>query len=224
MELGGLWPLVEPPLPHDHDTWNVGALLLSPLTHNVRAAHIAHLASWISCNTRVKSVVYKQPKNLIYLHSIKHKSTEPEHIRMLYDIDRAELNCESLISWLFENAPNKPDALAGYERYEQENWDGYGAKPITEETRTFARKLMNLLPTKLGQPDVAPAGDGTIALEWIPDDPTHKLDKLYMDIGPGEAWTAYWRLRDGTFDTIDNEGTDLSTRVTLQHLFHSLSK
>jgi hypothetical protein len=164
-----------------------------------------------------------RPKNLVYLCSIKHKSTEPEHIRMLIDNDRADFKYELLLPWLQRMEP-EVDLLAGYEQYEKENWDGYGAKPITEATRTFASKLMKLLPTTLGTPDVAPAGDGSIALEWIPEHRTHKLDKLYLDIGPGEEWTAYWRLRDGTFDTIDNEGTNLATRAILQHLFHNLSK
>jgi hypothetical protein len=114
-------------------------------------------------------------------------------------------------------------ALAGYEKYQTENWDGYGAQPITTETLSFACRIMSLLPTSLGSPDVAPAGDGSIALEWIPDDQTHKISKLFLDIGPGREWCAYWRLRDGHFDTVTHSGV-LGSKLLLQALFTQLSK
>lgn len=186
---------------------------LTLATHSLGARHL------YSAILSLKST----PKNLVYLHSIKHKSTEPEHIRFFLDDAHSDIKYELLLPWLLDQG-KETDPLSGYEQYEQENWDGYGAKAISEATRTFARKLMKLLPDTLGKPDVSPAGDGTIALEWIPEDPAHKLDKLYLDIGPAEAWTAYWRLRNGTFDTIDHEGTSLSTRAMLQNLFTSLSK
>jgi hypothetical protein len=114
-------------------------------------------------------------------------------------------------------------ALVGYDKYQTENWDGYGARPITTETLNFARRIMSFLPTSLGAPDVAPAGDGSIALEWIPDDPTHNIGKLFLDIGPGREWCAYWRLRDGRFDTVTHSGI-LGSKLLLQALFDQLSK
>src|SRR5258707_216062 len=94
------------------------------------------------------------------------------------------------------HAAAAPLLLSGYEQYEVANWDGRDALPITSETLAYARKLMRVMPKTLGEPDVAPAADGSIALEWIPDDPTRKLNKLFLDIGPAEEWCAYWTLRD----------------------------
>jgi hypothetical protein len=114
-------------------------------------------------------------------------------------------------------------SLVGYEKYQTENWDSYGAQPITAETLSFARRIMPLLPTSLGEPDVAPAGDGSIALEWVPEDQAHKLNKLFLDIGPGREWCAYWRLRDGRFDTVTHTGVH-GSKLLLQALFTQLSK
>jgi hypothetical protein len=79
------------------------------------------------------------------------------------------------------------------------------------------------MPDTLGKPDAAPAGDGTIALEWVPDQ-HYSLAKLFLDIGPGETWCAYWRLRNGHFDTVTHLGFDpTKTKAILQDLFEHLS-
>jgi hypothetical protein len=113
------------------------------------------------------------------------------------------------------------DPLASYEEYSAANWDADGAEPITPATLTFARHIMGLLPIGLGQPDVAPAADGSIALEWVPEE-HHKLDRLFLDIGPGEVWRAYWMLCDGTFGRLLGEGYADNTRPTLRKLFDDL--
>jgi hypothetical protein len=82
---------------------------------------------------------------------------------------------------------------------------------------------MKIMPTSLGAPDVAPAGDGSIALEWVPDDPEHKLDRLFLDIGPGEQWRAYWTLRTGEFGRIPQTGYSAETKTILDRLFRELS-
>lgn len=46
------------------------------------------------------------------------------------------------------------------------NWDGYGAKPISEKAYFEAVKLLELLPSYLLLPDVVPEPTGDIALEW----------------------------------------------------------
>jgi len=114
------------------------------------------------------------------------------------------------------------DPLADYERYAAPDWDVYGAEPISAETLRFARKLIAALPNTLGAPDAAPAGDGTVALEWVMDAP-HKLDKLFLDIGPGEEWRASWMLRDRTFDRVLGVGVCDQTKLALEQIFDDLS-
>jgi hypothetical protein len=52
------------------------------------------------------------------------------------------------------------------------------------------------MPETFGPPAIAHHGDGSIT--WVPDD-HHQLHKLFLDIGPGEKWRAYWKLRSGEF-------------------------
>ncbi len=115
------------------------------------------------------------------------------------------------------------DPLDGYEQYQAVDWDGHGAEAITAETLAYARRIMAVMPQTLGTPDVAPAADGTIALEWVPDDTTHKLDKLFLDIGPGEVWRAYWTLRTGEFGRLPQTGFSDETKTILKNLFIDLS-
>ena len=79
------------------------------------------------------------------------------------------------------------------------------------------------MPTNLGHPDAAPAADGSIALEWVSEDTAHKLDKLFLDIGPGEEWRAYWQLRSGEFGRLPHAGYSDETKIVLENLFNDLS-
>jgi hypothetical protein len=114
------------------------------------------------------------------------------------------------------------DALASYETFNQPDWDGHDAEPITRETLNYARRLLRIVPETLGPPDIAPAA-GSIALEWIPER-HNTLDKLFLDIGPGEEWRAYWMLRDGSFGRLPGRGYTADTRRILNKLFEGLSK
>lgn len=117
----------------------------------------------------------------------------------------------------------KPAAVsfAGYERYNQANWDGYGADPITPETLRYARRLMPVLPDTFGHPDIAPSGDGAIGLEWVLD--RGPVRKLFFDIGPGDVWRASWMLRSGEFGKASGTGFTSTTSETLDKLFAQLS-
>jgi hypothetical protein len=136
----------------------------------------------------------------------------------------ADLKADNIIRMYADLLEKVADPLKGYEKYRAANWDGHGAEAITAATLEYARKLIKALPTTLGTPDVAPAGDGSIALEWIPDHHA-TLSKLFLDIGPGEEWCAYWKLHDGHFDTVTHEGFHpTTTKAVLQDLFDHLSK
>jgi hypothetical protein len=115
------------------------------------------------------------------------------------------------------------DELASYETLNQPNWDGHDAEPITKQTLDYARRLLGIMPETLGPPDIAPAADGSIALEWVPER-HNTLDKLFLDIGPGEEWRAYWMLRDGSFGRLLGRGYNADTSRVLDKLFDDLSK
>jgi hypothetical protein len=114
------------------------------------------------------------------------------------------------------------DPPATYETLNEPNWDGYGAEPISTETLGYARQLLSVMPKTFGPPHIAPGGDGSITLEWVPDD-HHKLHKLFLEIGPGEKWRAYWKLRSGEFGRRLGTSFTLATAASLQAIFDDLS-
>jgi hypothetical protein len=113
------------------------------------------------------------------------------------------------------------DPLDGYEQYNHRNWDGYDAKPITPETLRYARLVLNVMPDTFGPPDIAPSGDGSIGLEWVLND--GPLHKLFLDIGPGEEWHAYWNRRNAEFGRLSGAGFDSDTSRIFHSLFADLS-
>src|ERR1700693_3253923 len=112
-------------------------------------------------------------------------------VRMLVSSTQSTTDPASYTSML-DSIFGKPttDFFKGYEQYNQDNWDGYDAEPITPKTLSYARRLLRVMPDTFGPPDIAPSGDGSIGLEWVPDN--GPLQKLFLDIGPGEDWRAYW--------------------------------
>ena len=127
----------------------------------------------------------------------------------------------SVLDTLLFESP-RVDLLKGYEQYSQAGWDGYNAEPITAETLRYARRLLKVIPETFGAPDVAPSADGSIGLEWVLE--SGPLHKLFLDIGPGEEWRAYWNRRSGEFGRLSGTWSSLITRRVLQKLFHDLSR
>jgi hypothetical protein len=116
----------------------------------------------------------------------------------------------------------RADPLADYGRYSVPNWDGEQAEPILTETIAAARSLLKVLPSILGEPDAAPAADGTIGFEWMPDE--GPLRKLFIDVGPRTVWRAYWRLANGTTGETQGLTSDLGISHTMTMLFRGLSR
>jgi hypothetical protein len=116
-----------------------------------------------------------------------------------------------------------PDAgvLAGYDRYSVPNWDGDQAEPILPETVAATRSLLQVLPSNFGEPDIAPAADGTVGLEWMPD--TGPLRKLFIDVGPKTVWRAYWKFANGNYGQAQGLTSDLGISETMKTLFRDLS-
>jgi len=53
-----------------------------------------------------------------------------------------------------------------YQECSEDNWDGYGALPITQETYDEAVRFLNALPSWLPIPEIIPEPDGDIGFEW----------------------------------------------------------
>lgn len=129
----------------------------------------------------------------------------------------------SLLTAFLEETHNNPvlEELASYDTFEEPNWDGHDAQPITKETLDYARRIVRLLPDTLGAPDIAPSADGSIGLEWVPDH--GPLTKLFMDIGPGVQWHAYWQRDNGDIGRVSGAEIRPPTRTVLHNLFAELS-
>ncbi|WP_431014532.1 hypothetical protein [Bradyrhizobium pachyrhizi] len=166
--------------------------------------------------------LYREFSDRMLLLSEARKTTSEIAVSIIYSA-HADIKPSNLVRYADAFAHTVPDLLHGYEEYGVANWDGYGADPITAATLAYARRLMKIIPTSLGAPDAAPAGDGSIALEWVPEDPTHKLDRLFLDIGPGEVWRAYWTLRTGEFYRVTHDGLSDETTAVLKGIFQDLS-
>ncbi len=106
----------------------------------------------------------------------------------------------------FRQEPTNVGPLSGFDVYMNRNWDGLDADPITQGTIDAARELIGALPTDVAPPDVAPGADGTIGLEWISD--SGPLRKLYLDVGPGKVWRAYWRRTSGETGRVSHQAID----------------
>jgi hypothetical protein len=114
---------------------------------------------------------------------------------------------------------NPSESLADYDAYAVDNWDGYDALPITTETLHAARSILKSLPKTFGDPVCSPGADGSIVFEWLKDD--GPLRKLFIDIGPGRTWKAYWRLANGKIGSIPRKRITISTTPEFQKLFET---
>ena len=119
------------------------------------------------------------------------------------------------------DAHSRAQLLARFAPYTQPDWDGYGAEPIRMDTIDATHAFLQMLPKNLGDPNMAPGADGIIALEWVFRD--GPLRKLFIDIGPGSVWSAYYRRANGEKQTFPHQKIGNDTRSLLAKLFHDLS-
>lgn len=53
-----------------------------------------------------------------------------------------------------------------YHECNEEGWDGYGARPVEQETMRCAYLIIQTLPPRFPLPSIAADPDGQIALDW----------------------------------------------------------
>jgi len=112
------------------------------------------------------------------------------------------------------------DSFDGYESFETPNWDGYNAQSITKETVQAARRLLGLIPGDFPEPDIAPGSDGGIGFEWVFENSS--IRKLFIDIGPGATWSAYWRLASGARGNSPRQPINAEIPEKVAEIFHQL--
>jgi hypothetical protein len=95
------------------------------------------------------------------------------------------VSVEPQVSPFVENETT-PQASGGLERalrdledFSFDDWDGEGARAISPDLIREAARLLSLLPDDVSEPEVAPASDGSICLEW-----DSAAGSLWLDIGP----------------------------------------
>ena len=56
-----------------------------------------------------------------------------------------------------------------YDEHQEENWDGYGAKPVqsVEQALKFAKELVQKSRLFIEKVDIIPENDGAICFEWF---------------------------------------------------------
>jgi hypothetical protein len=81
-------------------------------------------------------------------------------------------------------AQSPVEALESLEEYSVDDWDGEGARAISPEVIKIAASLLRRLPEGAALPDVAPAADGTVCMEWVAPS-----GELWVDVGSDRiAW------------------------------------
>jgi hypothetical protein len=163
-----------------------------------------------------------EPKNTYVQGSyISGRDVDPTDVVTMYYRSIASSTEQELQFPALTPSQEKPtDSLADYDAYSVDNWDGYDALPITTETLHAARSILKSLPKTFGDPVCSPGADGSIVFEWLKDD--GQLRKLFIDIGPGRTWKAYWRLANGKIGTIPRKRVTISTIPELRKLFETL--
>jgi len=73
----------------------------------------------------------------------------------------------------------------------EDDWDGYGAKPVTATVVTRAKIFIRALPDRLPLPEVSAEPDGAIAFDWMPD------QSKTLSVSVSERSRVAWASVDG---------------------------
>jgi hypothetical protein len=112
------------------------------------------------------------------------------------------------------------DEFSSFESYDIDDWDGYGAKPITADTIKAARSFRHLFYQDIPPVDIAPGADGTIGFEWrlgVSD----KLTRILIDVGPGGRVFARRIDEQGHVTVFSPTRVETGARQLLREIFPS---
>ena len=71
-----------------------------------------------------------------------------------------------------------------FEEFREQNWDGYGANPVSEESIKWADKIVNSLPAWMPYPEINCDPDGEVTLDWE--------DYLSVSVGADGRMVIVW--------------------------------
>ena len=80
----------------------------------------------------------------------------------------------------FSGGKSFDELLMVYQECQLENWDGYGALPVSNDTHTFAKNFLKVLPLGIKMPSIGAEPDGHLTLEWYQS--VHQI--LSLSISP----------------------------------------
>lgn len=109
------------------------------------------------------------------------------------------------------------EALESLEEYSADDWDLEGARAISPEAIRIAASLLRCLPEGAAPPDVAPAADGTVCMEWVAPSGV-----LWVDVGSDRtAWvlTKIDGQREEKRLPVDGKGFWADFRMALERLY-----
>ncbi|WP_154073519.1 hypothetical protein [Bradyrhizobium erythrophlei] len=121
--------------------------------------------------------------------------------------------------WYTAGAPAS-DEFTSFESYDIEDWDGYGAQPITADTVRAARSFKRLFDQNTPPADIAPGADGTIGFEWrlgVSGAPV----RILIDVGPGGRVFARRIDENGKTTQFDTTRVETAARQLLHEIFAS---
>jgi hypothetical protein len=115
--------------------------------------------------------------------------------------------------------PRAPDRFTDYELYDVDDWDGYGALPISRETVENARRFFLQIPRRFDYVDIAPGSDGTIGFEWRFGTGLN-LSFVLIDVGPGDLVSARKIDPSGKITSFPLTHVGICSDNILSQLFH----
>jgi hypothetical protein len=92
--------------------------------------------------------------------------------------NKGESVCNPLL--LLAGAPSERELQAVFDQCAEEDWDGYGAKPLYGELQGRVIRFLRSLGSHIGAPEIVPEPDGAIALEWA--NSKHQVLSLSIDL------------------------------------------
>jgi len=97
-----------------------------------------------------------------------------------------------------------------------ENWDGYGAEPVSPRALAVAEHLIRSFPEGLRVPEVAAEPDGSVALDWIVS--RHRV--LSVSVGDSNRLAFAWMFgTEREHGVINFDGVHLPGRLIQKILF-----
>lgn len=191
---------------------------LSPENLDWKALSVGRFTDWM----RIHETAHNQPITAIKKSSIEAMrlalnpaNTSNRYVyAYLYNMDQGTAS-----DVLIYRTPAS-DPLSEFAQYNKPNWDGYGAQPITQETIDTAKSIYRMLPAEWNDPALAPSADGSIGFEWDKED--GPIRTLFLDVGPGKVWRAYWRTANGDRRGMSRQAYSLNSRIVLAKMFLQL--